>query len=150
MITVFIFWTFADTCTNVSNTAETFQSVSDVEILDENILPLIRQKRSRTPNTPTPERSVTPNESTPEQSVILDAPTPKRQKKKQSLGIEEQLGDAVNIFKSFVTHSNTTNAEDESLKYFCDSLHGDLKNLSKKDLISCKIEIMQIISNYTK
>lgn len=130
------------------------------------------QQRPITLNTSIPQRSVlsntsiserpitsntskqptTPNESTPERPPITPNASilKKSSQKRKSSDVEEQLGNAVDIFKSFVTHKNSVSTEDESLKYFCDSLYGDLKNLDKKDVISCKIEIMQIISKYTK
>ncbi|KAM0736876.1 hypothetical protein ACS0PU_006525 [Formica fusca] len=109
-------------------------------------------ERPITPNTSTPERPITPNTCTPERPITPNTSILKRssQKRKQPSDIEEHLGNAVDIFKSFVTRKNIISTEDESLKYFCDSLYGDLTNLDKKDLISCKIEIMQIISRYTK
>ncbi|XP_025160984.1 uncharacterized protein LOC112588041 [Harpegnathos saltator] len=106
--------------------------------------------RPVTPKTSILQKSITPKASAAKKLITSNTSIPKRltsQNKKESPDIKEQLGNAVDVFKSFVTHKNTASAEDESLKYFCDSLYGDLKSVDKSDLISCKIEIMQIISS---
>lgn len=155
------------------------QSLSDILSDDElaYVRQTPTLERPITPNTSTPERPITPSTSTPERLITLSTSTRERerpitpsistperlitpgisipkkltsQKRKQPSGVEEKLGNAVDILKNFVTQKNTTIAEDKSLKYFCDSLYGDLKNLNKKNLILCKMKIMQVISKYAK
>ncbi|XP_077275054.1 uncharacterized protein LOC143904331 [Temnothorax americanus] len=75
-------------------------------------------------------------------------PTDKGSSNKAS--IQVKMDEAVDIFKKFVTERNTLTAEDNSLKNFCNSIYADLKNLDNKNLIHCKIEIMQVIAKYTQ
>lgn len=59
------------------------------------------------------------------------------------------LNEAVNTFKDFVAQRNALLPEDMSLQQFCNSLYGDLKRMSKSNLLKCKIEILQIIDIYS-
>ncbi|XP_024890839.1 uncharacterized protein LOC112466775 [Temnothorax curvispinosus] len=134
----------SDTCTDVPNESlsNLEESFSILDILSKNTLVT---ERPTTPNVSTFKEIAIPRLSTPEKPTTHNTSTPNRfsLKRKFSL-VEEQLGNAVDVFKSYVTKKNTVHVEDESLKYFCDSLYGDLKILNKKDLISCKIDIMQV------
>lgn len=124
------------------------QSFSDIS--SENTLALVRQEeRSTTSNSSINIQHPTTLKGSLGTTISQDRSIPKKctgEKRKQLSNVEEQLGNAVDAFKSFVTHKNMVHAEDESLKYLCDSLYGDMKNLNKKDLIISKIKIMQIIS----
>lgn len=87
--------------------------------------PAVKRRRSR---------STTPNDKGPSNKASFQA----------------KMDEAVDIFTKFVTERHTLTAEDNSLKNFCNSIYVDLKNLDNKNLIHCKIEIMQVIAKYSE
>ncbi|XP_036138237.1 transcription factor Adf-1-like [Monomorium pharaonis] len=74
--------------------------------------------------------------------------TPSDKGSSNKASFQAKMDEAVDIFQKFVTERNTLTAEDNSLKNFCNSIYADLKNLDNRQLIHCKIEIMQVIAKY--
>lgn len=76
--------------------------------------------------------------------------TPNDKDSSTKASVQAKMNEAVDIFKQFVTERNTSTEEDNSLKNFCYSIYADLKNLDRKKLIHCKIEIMQVIAKHSE
>lgn len=62
---------------------------------------------------------------------------------------ENQLHEFVRIVSKQPEENHDLSNDDQYLQNFCDSLVSDLKCISnRKNLLKCKIEIMQVIDKY--
>lgn len=80
----------------------------------------------------------------------MDLKRPKFLPNAEDDSIDNQLHEFVKIVSKQPEESHESSNDDQYLRNFCDSLVSDLKCISdRKNLLKCKIEIMQIIDKYS-